>query len=149
MHFLSFPSRCAAHPSSSLPPPKLQAWCRRYLLSIMFLKTALTFLVVGVFSVNALTVPVPRSPAPEPEGEFTRSLSTISYHGLTFVPSTAQQLEARLFWDRDLELLPRAPLKEPPRTYKEQLLDKSWQNWRQGIEEANERHRAQNKAKSK
>ena len=75
----------------------------------MFLKTALTFLVVGVLSVNALTAPVPRSPAPEPEGEFTRSLSTISYHGLTFVPSTAQQLEARLFWDRDLELLPRGP----------------------------------------
>jgi len=35
----------------------------------MFLKTALTFLVVGVLSVNALTVPVARSPAPEPERE--------------------------------------------------------------------------------
>ena len=93
----------------------------------MFLKTALTFLVVGVFSVNALTVPVPRSPAPEPEGEFTRSLSTISYHGLTFVPSTAQQLEARLFWDRDLELLPRGPPgTKPARTMSDELRAQGW-----------------------
>ena len=38
----------------------------------MFLKTALTFLLVGVLSVNALTVPVARSPAPEPACEFPR-----------------------------------------------------------------------------
>ena len=59
---------------------------------VMFLSTALTFLAVGALSANALTVPVARSPAPEPECEFPRSSSITSYHDLTFVsfsrPST-------------------------------------------------------------
>ena len=50
----------------------------------MFLKTALTFLAVGALSANALTVLVARSPAPEPECEFPRSVS-ITYQDLTFV----------------------------------------------------------------
>ena len=37
---------------------------------IMFPKTALTFLLIGALSVNALTAPVARSPTPEPECEF-------------------------------------------------------------------------------
>ena len=71
-----FLSRCAAHPSSSPPPPKLQAWCRRYLLFLtrfpitMFSKTALASLLLGVLYANALTIPVAREPAPEPECEF-------------------------------------------------------------------------------
>ena len=74
-----FLSRCAAHHSSSPhspPPPRLRARRRCYFLFlIMFLKTALTFLAVGALSVSALTVPVARSPAPEPECEFLRSFS--------------------------------------------------------------------------
>jgi len=72
--------------------PKLQAWCRCYLLFflttlhiIMFLKTVLTFLAIGALSVNALTAPVARSPTPEPECEFPRSFSITSYHDLTLV----------------------------------------------------------------
>ena len=36
----------------------------------MFPKVILTSLAVGALSVNALTVPVAREPAPEPECEF-------------------------------------------------------------------------------
>jgi len=50
---------------------------------IMFSKATLTFLVVGALSVNALTVPVARSPTPEPEREFPRSLFITSHHDLT------------------------------------------------------------------
>jgi len=49
----------------------------------MFSKATLTFLVIGVLSVNALTIPVARSPAPEPECKFPRSFSITSYHDLT------------------------------------------------------------------
>ena len=42
----------------------------------MLFKAALTLLAVGALSVSALTVPVARSPVPEPECEFPdRSLS--------------------------------------------------------------------------
>jgi len=51
----------------------------------MFLKAALAFLAVGVLSVNALTVPVARSPAPEPECEFPQLFSIAPYHDLTLV----------------------------------------------------------------
>ena len=76
VHSLQFLGRCAAHPSPSFLPPKLQAWCRCYLFFltthiVMFSKATLTFLVVGALSVNALSVPVARSPAPGPECEFT------------------------------------------------------------------------------
>ena len=57
----------------------------------MFFKTALTFLAVGALSVNALTAPVARSPAPEPECEFPRSFSIISCHDLTLVPFNSPQ----------------------------------------------------------
>jgi len=60
----------------------------------MFPKTALTFLVVGALSVNALTVLVARSPAPEPDCEFPPSFPITSYSDLTIVPSTAQEPEA-------------------------------------------------------
>ena len=69
-------SRCAAHPSSSLLPHKLRARCHRYLFYlttlpiIMFSKTALASLALGVLCINALAVPVAREPAPEPECEF-------------------------------------------------------------------------------
>lgn len=56
----------------------------------MLPKAALTFLVVGVLSVSALTVPVARSPGPEPECEPPLRLSTITYHGLTFTPFNSQ-----------------------------------------------------------
>ena len=62
----------------------------------MFPKAVLTTLFIGALSVNALTVPVARSPAPEPECEFPRSFSTTSYHDLTSSPSIAQELEARI-----------------------------------------------------
>jgi len=61
----------------------------------MFPRAALTFLVVGALSVNALTGPVARSPAPGPGREFPRSFSTVSYHDLTLVPSTVHVREAR------------------------------------------------------
>ena len=85
-----FLSRCAAHPTSSPLPQKLQAWCRYLLflttlLIIMFSKTALISLVLGVLYVNALSLPVAREPAPEPECEFPRLFPTIFYHGLTLV----------------------------------------------------------------
>jgi len=89
---LGFPGRCAAHTSSSLLLPKPQAWCHRCPFSlttlpiIMFSKIVLTALLIGAFSVNALTVPVARSPVPEPECESRRLFSAISNHGLTFVP---------------------------------------------------------------
>ena len=61
----------------------------------MFLKATLTFLAVGALSVNALTVPVARSPAPEPECELTRSFTVISYNDLTLIsfnsPGTRSQ----------------------------------------------------------
>ena len=49
----------------------------------MFPKAAFTFLAIGALSVNALTIPVARSPAPEPEREFPRSFLITSYHDLT------------------------------------------------------------------
>ena len=52
---------------------------------IMFSKTSLTFLALGALYVNALTVPVARGPAPEPECEFPRLSLTISYHDLILV----------------------------------------------------------------
>ena len=115
VHSLLPSSRCAAHPSFSLPPPKLQAWRRCYpsflttLHIIMFSKAALTFLVAGALSVNALSAPVPRSPAPEPGCEFPRSFAITSYHDL-MSPSTAQELEAWML-KRDLsyELFSREP----------------------------------------
>ena len=52
----------------------------------MFPKAILTLLIVGVLSVNAVTVPVARSPAPEPECEFLRSFPIIYSRNLTLVP---------------------------------------------------------------
>jgi len=84
--------------------PKLQAWCRCYLFFlttlhiIMFLKAALTFLAVGALSVNALTAPVARSLAPEPECESPRPFSITSYQDLTlasFNSSRTQGLDAQ------------------------------------------------------
>ena len=69
-------SRCAAHPSSSLLPPKPQAWSRCHLFFLttlpitMFFKVVFISFVVGAHSVNALTTPVARSLATEPECEF-------------------------------------------------------------------------------
>ena len=80
----SFLSRCAAHPSSSLLPPKTRAWHHRYLFClttlpiIMFSKTALAFLALGILCVNALAVPVAREPSPEPERKFPDRF--IPYH---------------------------------------------------------------------
>src|SRR5258707_1309167 len=74
----NFLSRCAAHPSSSLRPPKPQAWCRCYLLFLttllitMFPKVFLTFLTIGALSVSALNIPATRGPTPEPDCEFPR-----------------------------------------------------------------------------
>jgi len=53
----------------------------------MFSKLTLISLVVGALSVNALVVPVARSPSPEPQGESPLSSSTIFYRGLIFPPS--------------------------------------------------------------
>ena len=99
-------SLCAAHPSSSLLPPKLQVRCRcRYLLFltthhiIMFPKTTLTFLIVGALSVNALNVLVARNPAPELECESSLLLSAVSHRDLTSVPfnsSTAMEQGPRI-----------------------------------------------------
>ena len=66
----------------------------------MFLKAALAFLAIGAFSVNALTAPVARSPAPEPGCELPKSFPITSYYDLTS-PSTAQELEAWML-KRDL-----------------------------------------------
>ena len=52
---------------------------------IMFSKTSLTVLALGALYVNALTVPVARGPAPEPECESPRLSLTISYHDLILV----------------------------------------------------------------
>jgi len=49
----------------------------------MFLKAVLTFLAVGALSVNASSVPVAQSPAPEPQCEFRRSFSITTYYDLT------------------------------------------------------------------
>ena len=71
-----FPQPLCSSLSSSLLPLKLQAWCRCHLFFlttlsiIMFSKATLTFLAIGALSVNAVAVPVVRSPAPEPESEF-------------------------------------------------------------------------------
>jgi len=51
----------------------------------MFLKTVLTFLAVGALFVNAMTVPVARSPAPEPECELPQLFPITSYHDLTLI----------------------------------------------------------------
>ena len=42
-------------------------------------------LIIGAISVNALAIPVARSPAPELEREPPRLFSTVSYHDLTSV----------------------------------------------------------------
>ena len=71
-----FPQPLSSSPSSSLQPPKLQAWCRCYLFYLttffimMFPKVILTSFAIGALSVNALSVPVAREPTPEPEREF-------------------------------------------------------------------------------
>ena len=67
----------------------------------MFIKAALAFLAIGALSANALTVPVARSPAPEPDCESPRSFSITSYHDLTLDPFTAQEPEAWML-KRDL-----------------------------------------------
>jgi len=103
-------SSTAVHPSSSLLPPKLQAWCRCYLLflttlhTIMFSKATLTFLAIGVLSVNALTTPVARSPAPESECKFPRSSSITSYHNLALVSFNSPRTRGQ-----NLPVLTRAP----------------------------------------
>jgi len=51
----------------------------------MFSKIVLTSLIIGVISVNALTIPVARSPAPELECESPLLFSTVPYHDLTSV----------------------------------------------------------------
>ena len=51
----------------------------------MFPNAALAFLVLGALSVNAFSVPVARSPIPEPECGSPQSFSIISYHDLTLV----------------------------------------------------------------
>ena len=76
----------------------------------MFFRAALAFLAIGALSVNAFTVPVARSPVPEPECEFPRSFSITSYHDLTLAPTTDQELEAWML-KRDLsyDLFSREP----------------------------------------
>ena len=84
-----FLSRCAAHPSSLLLPPKPQAWCHRYpsflttFQIIMFFKPTLISIILGALCVNALSVPVAREPAPEPECESPRLFPAISHRDLT------------------------------------------------------------------
>ena len=84
-----FLSRCAAHPSPLLLPPKPQAWCHRYpsflttFQIIMFYKATLISIILGALYVNALSVPVAREPAPEPECESPRLFPAISYRDLT------------------------------------------------------------------
>ena len=65
----------------------------------MFPKTVLTFLVIGALSVNALTVPIARSPAPEPECEFPIVLLTL-YIITTQHSSPSIALSQ---WGRDIE----------------------------------------------
>jgi len=117
----------SVYSSPSLLHPKLQAWCRCYLFflttlhTIMFFKATLAFLVVGALSVNALTVPVARSPAPEPECEFPQLLSITYYYGLTWSPLIAQELEARMLkrdpsydlFSRELQALGELFSREP------------------------------------
>ena len=52
----------------------------------MFSKVALISLIIGALSVNALVLPVARSPAPEPKCELPLSFSVTSDRDLTFVP---------------------------------------------------------------
>ena len=64
-------------PTSQTPGlvPLLSVFLTTFLI-IMFPKAILTYLVLGALSVNALSVPVAREPAPEPECKFPRSLLT-------------------------------------------------------------------------
>jgi len=57
----------------------------------MFPKAILIFLAIGALSVNALTTPVARSPAPELERELLRSSSTVSHYDLTSPVLEARQ----------------------------------------------------------
>ena len=52
---------------------------------VMFSKIVLASLVIGITSVNAFTVPVTRSPAPEPESVSPLLFSTIPFHDPTSV----------------------------------------------------------------
>lgn len=54
----------------------------------MFSKFTLISLVVGALSVNALTIPVARSPSPEPQGKFPQSSSDVR-HNLIFASFTS------------------------------------------------------------
>ena len=63
--------------------------------STMFPKVAFAFLVIGVLSVGALTIPVARSPAPEPECESPWSFSITSYHDLTLLSLREQPKNSR------------------------------------------------------
>jgi len=67
----------------------------------MLFKTVLTSLLIGAISVNALSGPIARSPVPEQECESPRLFSTISYHGLTFIPINSPTTRGPP--DRDLE----------------------------------------------
>ena len=51
----------------------------------MFLKAVLTFLVAGALSINALIIPVARSPAPELECEYCWLFSIAPYHDPTLI----------------------------------------------------------------
>jgi len=103
-----FPQPLAA-PTSSLLPPKLQAWCHYYPFFIttrpiiMFSKVTLVFIAIGALSVNALVVPVARSPVPESECESPRSFSTIPYRDLTFVG--LEKVFARGDWEKNVKKL--------------------------------------------
>ena len=52
---------------------------------IMFSKIAPISLLLSALYVNALSIPVAREPAPEPECEFPRSFLTTCHHDLTLV----------------------------------------------------------------
>ena len=61
----------------------------------MFSKATLISLVVGALYVNALAVPVARSPIPESECKFPGSFHAILYHRLTFAYSPRTRSPAR------------------------------------------------------
>ena len=92
-----FPQPPYDSPQFPSPTSQTPGWCNLYLFFLttlpitMFSKVALISLAVGVLSINALVIPVPRSPAPEPEREFSRSFSRPypSYHDLIFVFSNS------------------------------------------------------------
>ena len=63
----------------------------------MLFKTVLTSFLIGAISVNALAIPVPRSPVPEPECESPRLFSTISYRDLTFVQTNSSTTRGPLW----------------------------------------------------